>query len=926
MVRWRWKALNIIEYYYEIMLDLSKNKEIIMQEYKGTRWFKCDFHLHTTASKCFQDKTVTAEQWVDRVIEQGLDCVAVTDHNTGVGIDEIKAIADEKGLIVFPGLEITCDTSKIHLLVLFDRDKTPADIRDFLVRADIKHEEFGKQDAISSKSISEIADLADKDGAIVIPAHIDDKYNGLMTVGDKNLRDFYKKDNVNAIQIINNPMTKMKQIEYAKEENIALLTFSDNPHAEGNSEHGLWGIGQDYSWIKMDEKPSLESLRQAFLLPEFRVRNKFDSPSNPYNKPNIWIKSINIKDTTITDNLKIDFNPQLNTIIGGRGTGKSSILRFIRGVFNKTSDIDSLHALLSDHNDFYKKESKDKKGILTANSKIEIEIIRDNILHKVVASKISNSSSQTIKIQRYNEVNRNWEEVTDMGYINFLDFEQYSQKQIYEIAQEPNALRERIDNAIDNIAQIESEKEHIKNLFFQKSTEIRTIEQQVSEKEIIQTRILDLKRRVEKFQESGIAELLIQNDKFTKEKKVIDEFKKEIEKKEELLSTLIENFSISDIDYSCFSEEVDREALQPIFKVVIDDIDTIKEELKVLKDKVGITKNIYKQLISESNWKSSYDSNTNDFIAKKGELEQAGIDDITNFENLTQEKSRFENELKTIDSKIEQREENLREKNRLQNEFLAKTKEITQKRREFIRSLIQDNRVKIEIKPFRDKRSFEFKLRKIIQKEDRFEDDIDKLKELCFNGKIEQKIKKVREIFFKIKKSEDIDGIVSRRFVTLVKKLNDRQIDEIELLIPEDEIEVKYKITDNGKWKPLSTASAGQKTTAILTFILSYGKTPLILDQPEDDLDNRLVYDLIVDRLKKAKEDRQLIVVTHNANIPVNGDAEYIISMDTESEKLKVLDEGTVEKTSIKKEICDVMEGTEKAFKMRSKRYEKIGR
>ena len=894
-------------------------------DYKGTRWFKCDFHLHTTTSQCFEDKEVTVEQWVDRAIEQELDCVAVTDHNTGLGIDDIKAIADEKDLIVFPGLEITCDTSKIHLLVLFDRDKTSADIRDFLVRADIRPEDFGTQDAISSKSIIEIADLADTDGAIVIPAHIDDEYNGLMTVGDKNLRDFYKKDNVNAIQIINNPTARIKQIEYAKEENIALLTFSDNPHEEESPKHGLWGIGQDYSWIKMDEKPSLESLRQAFLLPEFRVKNKFESIDRPYTMPNIWIKSISIKNTTIADDLKVDFNPQLNTIIGGRGTGKSSILRCIRGVFNRTLDINTLNDLFSDHNDFYKKQSRDKKGILKDDSKIEIEIVRENILHKVIASSIQDSSSQVIEIYKYDEQTETWEIEEDVGYINFLEFEQYSQKQIYEIAQEPNALRERIDNAIEDITRIESEKEHIKNKFFEKSTEIRTIAQEVLEKEIIQTKISDLERRIVKFQESGIAELLIQKDKFIKEKIVIDKFEKEIEKKEELLSALIENFSISDIDYLSFTEEVDREALQPIFGAVIENINLIRTELQGLKEKVSAIKSSYKESINTSNWQNSYAENTNDFIAKKEKFEEDGIDDITNFENLTQEKRRLTNKLEIINTKIEQQEENLRAKNRLQNEYLAKTKEITQKRRDFIRSVFQDDRVKIEIKPFRDKSSFESKLRKIIHKDDRFEDDINKVKELCFNGNVEQKIKEVREIFFKIKKGEDIDAIVSGHFVNLIRNLNDRHIDEIELLMPEDEIEVKYKITDNGQWKPLSTASAGQKTTAILTFILSHGKTPLILDQPEDDLDNRLVYDLIVDRLKKAKEDRQLIVVTHNANIPVNGDAEYIISMDTESEKLKVLDEGTVEKSSIKKEICDVMEGSEKAFKMRSKRYEKIG-
>lgn len=76
--------------------------------------------------------------------------------------------------------------------------------------------------------------------------------------------------------------------------------------------------------------------------------------------------------------------------------------------------------------------------------------------------------------------------------------------------------------------------------------------------------------------------------------------------------------------------------------------------------------------------------------------------------------------------------------------------------------------------------------------------------------------------------------------------------------------------------------------------------------------------------MKQAKEHRQLIVVTHNANVPVNGDAKYIIFMDTDSKILKVLHTGTVEKVKIKKEICDVMEGGEQAFEMRSKRYRQI--
>lgn len=94
------------------------------------------------------------------------------------------------------------------------------------------------------------------------------------------------------------------------------------------------------------------------------------------------------------------------------------------------------------------------------------------------------------------------------------------------------------------------------------------------------------------------------------------------------------------------------------------------------------------------------------------------------------------------------------------------------------------------------------------------------------------------------------------------------------------------------------------------------------MDQPEDDLDNHLVYGLIVDRLKDSKESRQVIVVTHNANIPVNGDSENIIAMDSESISLNILHEGSIDEDIIKREICDVMEGGEDAFRLRSRRYE----
>lgn len=171
-------------------------------KYRGARWFKCDLHMHTPASQCFRDRTVTPEQWVDACLEAGLHCVAVTDHNTGAWIDCIKEVASEKGLVVFPGVEITCDTSKIHLLVLFDLDKTTQNVEDFLVQCGIDRDLFASSEAHSQATALEIAKKANAQGAIVIPAHIDE-FSGLGYCASKSsVEDFFSLGFINAVQVV----------------------------------------------------------------------------------------------------------------------------------------------------------------------------------------------------------------------------------------------------------------------------------------------------------------------------------------------------------------------------------------------------------------------------------------------------------------------------------------------------------------------------------------------------------------------------------------------------------------------------------------------------------------------------------------------------------------------------------------------------
>ncbi len=156
----------------------------------------------------------------------------------------------------------------------------------------------------------------------------------------------------------------------------------------------------------------------------------------------------------------------------------------------------------------------------------------------------------------------------------------------------------------------------------------------------------------------------------------------------------------------------------------------------------------------------------------------------------------------------------------------------------------------------------------------------------------------------------------------LVKRLDVLQpevFDELAWWFPKDEVYLEYRRKPGATHKDIKGASAGQKTAAMLSFLLVHGDEPLLLDQPEDDLDNALITELVVEQLRKNKWHRQLLVVTHNANIVVNADAELVMTMDFNGQ-INLASAGGLQERSVRTAICEIMEGGEKAFRQRYKR------
>ena len=286
-----------------------------MDNYKGLKWFKCDLHLHTPISECFIDKCAPIE-YIEYVKEKGLNVIGITDHNSPGWIDELKPIARENNITLFPGVEITVGGEHCHYLIVFDIDKTDKDIERFLMtKLGISDKDFAK-DIVIDKQIQDVQRMVEEDGLIIIPAHID-SYSGLNQVVDEKIRGkILSHETLNAVEIVleksnDNKNLTEKSYDEIREKNdrrnfkkisnainqvnqnkLCKLTFSDNPHIEDPTKHGLDGIGKMYSWIKMKEEPNLESLRQALILGKDRIKNNFESPKKPYFLPNIWIEKI----------------------------------------------------------------------------------------------------------------------------------------------------------------------------------------------------------------------------------------------------------------------------------------------------------------------------------------------------------------------------------------------------------------------------------------------------------------------------------------------------------------------------------------------------------------------------------------------------------------------------------------------------------
>jgi len=132
-------------------------------------------------------------------------------------------------------------------------------------------------------------------------------------------------------------------------------------------------------------------------------------------------------------------------------------------------------------------------------------------------------------------------------------------------------------------------------------------------------------------------------------------------------------------------------------------------------------------------------------------------------------------------------------------------------------------------------------------------------------------------------------------------------------------IELNVGSESEPNYRDAATLSRGQKCTALLPLLIARRDAPIVIDQPEDNLDNHFIYETVVDTIVKAKPQRQMIFITHNANIPVLAEADLVVVLDSDGTKGFIVKKGSLD--DCRDEIIDLLEGGREAFELRRKRY-----
>lgn len=872
---------------------------------RGSEWRKWDLHVHSPSSYDYKNKSVTNDEIIEILKRNDISVVVFTDHHI-IDVERIWNLYQlglKNNITVLAGIEFLSDSrgeEPIHFIGIFDiKDKERLTyIWEQLKNRTNISKIYGKDHKVEEVycDLEETTNLIHELGGL-ITIHAGTKSSSIECITNALPHTMAQKKDIVSLVDIFELGKKEDEKGYIEKvfPNIGhkpMILCSDNHNIK---EYNL----KTNCWIKAD--PTFEGLKQIIYEPGDRVKIQEEEPEqkDPYNLID-YVQFIDSKETFTNE--KIYLNQNLNVIIGGKSTGKSILLREIARTINPNEVKNRLEeANLKDY-----KIYEDGKA-LTDNFTVkwidEKEDRRNNErdnYRKIIYIPQSYLNRLVEKDEEQSPIDRLIENILK----NDENIKHFFESVDSQINENNRYISNEINELIQNLQQLNTKVEEIKNL---------------GDKAGIEKYIKDIENEIKVFHKKGglteeeISQFSIIKENIEKLNNEINNFSKQKEDYKELLSTkkFEKTYKFNQITEKY--EQLNIYANTLISRIENEFNKYLQEEIKEI-DNFIIKKN------SELN-----------NLKKQIEPLLEKVKNIEILKNKNELLSKQEEKLKQIKEK-EAEKEKLEEKrkesiNKLVDYFIKfyEIKSEFTKKIEQNNSLNHDLELEIKVNPKNEKFNEEF-----INEVFDIRSLRDNLKDFNLN------IENIDNLKLKIR---DLIINIFNNSIRLKKQYNDNIKEVIQKLI-KDWFIINYSVTYDGD--KISDMSQGKKSFVLLRLIieLDNSKCPLLIDQPEDDLDNRSIYNEIVKFLKEKKKERQIIIVTHNANLAVATDAECIIVANQNGEKTKNKKfkfeyvQGSLENTFIKDEIneilykqgikehvCDILEGGEQAFEKRKNKY-----
>lgn len=932
-------------------------------DYRGARFYKCDLHMHTPADVAhwqgapmgtgIDEHEEAARAYIRRCYEEGLEVIAVTDHNLAsrAFIPLLQqAINDQKPdnrepIVLFPGFELQADVGKgLHVLAIFEPSADLVIIDHVLTECGVAPPRFKDGAASkSTKNLRGILSVVQKKNAagglcgLVICPHA--QADAGIFDGDKISEWLQQEEFINPDLLCLEVPKPVEQMSagwqklmransdchpgWRRRRSIACIRSSDtkDPSAGGAPNT----IGSRYTWVKMSA-PSIEALRQAFLDHDSRIRLTKSRPEDAYGYPRI--RRLAVSGMRFVADQTIALSPNLTTIIGGRGTGKSSLVEYLRVVLSQEE------SLIGDEprNNFVK-----LRATIQQESQIQAVIEREGKRWTLM----SRGGQATSAVDGT--------EIVDLRTL--FPVQVLSQREVYSIAEDGSARNALVDDVIrPTLDELHRSEADLRSEIEALNRQIESLPSLRARRQELDAERQDRQLRLDTLR--ALAEPLSRWRGVLAEQRVMEALEAHVQATLDRMGPLQE---LAALDERALLRELEgapnQQPVEELVRGLAAMTEALTRDVGVVVARFRHDAGAWLEGAAVEAWRARVEAERQAYESLRARLLGEGTDP-EHFIQYERELRDFTTSIAEVDAEIESVEglviardggsgqpglistlfENWRESAKARQ---GAAEQLTSR---VPKTTTGQPFVTAHVHAFGDFSHFHDVMQREVRDGRRITAaDWDDLVSAVFSQAMKQGLapgemlrRWMQDFAAGLTPAGSQFGAGSREASVLLEWLTDDRLQSLRTIRTPDRLEVNLFREDGSHVGELAgpELSVGQRCTAVLALLLTQDDRPIVIDQPEEDLDNEFVYQELVPLLRRVKERRQVIVVSHNANIPVNADSELVVALEVRDQqgKLKVVPGlgealGALDRAPVKKAVEIIMEGSEEAFRRRQEKY-----